>query len=91
MSENGFYLLPTNTLYKKEDTRQLKNFPAGYVRRFYKNLADNVDIRSDFYSRITADVDIPRENIQKDILATSEVFKLTLITMSRKIRSVKIF
>ena len=87
MSENGFYLLPTNTLYKKEDTRQHKNFPASYVRRFYKNLADNVD----FYSRITADVDIPRENIQKDILATSEVFKLTLITMSREIRSVKIF
>ena len=36
MSENGFYLLPTNTLYKKEDTRQHKNFPASYVRRFTK-------------------------------------------------------
>ena len=29
MSESGFYLLPTNKLYKKEETFQLKNFPAG--------------------------------------------------------------
>ena len=34
MSGNGFYLLPTNKLYKKEDTRQLKNIPAGYVKSF---------------------------------------------------------
>ena len=33
MSENGFYLLPTNKLYKKEDTRQLKNLPAGWLCR----------------------------------------------------------
>ena len=44
MSESGFYLLPTNNLYKKENTRQLKNFPAGYVGSFYQNLADNVDM-----------------------------------------------
>ena len=44
MSESAFYLLPTNNLYKKENTRQLKNFPAGYVGSFYKNLADNVDM-----------------------------------------------
>ena len=90
MSDSGFYLLPTNKLYKKEDTRLLKNFPAGYVESFYRNLADNVDnfIGSDSYSRITADADIPREHVQKYILATltlQKVFRLILITLSREI------
>ena len=54
MSDNGFYLLPTNKLVKKENTKRLKNFPAGYVGKFYRNLADNVVnfLSSDFYSRI---------------------------------------
>ena len=69
------YLLPTNKLYKKENTRQLKNFPAGYVWSFYRNLADNIDKGSDFFSRITADADIPREDVQKYILATSDFAK----------------
>ena len=34
MSESGFYLLSTNKLYKKEDTKQLQDFPAGYVGIF---------------------------------------------------------
>ena len=67
--------MPTNTFYKKEDTRQLKNFPAGYVGSFYRNLADNIDIGSDFYLRITADANIPREDVQKYILATSDFAK----------------
>ena len=75
MSDNGFYLFPTNKLYKKEDTRQLKNFPAGYVGSFYRNLADNIDIGSDFYLRITADGNILREDVQKYILATSDFAK----------------
>ena len=75
MSKSGFYLLPTNKLYKKENTRQLKNFPAGYVGSFYRNLADNDDNGSDFFSRITADADIPREDVQKYILATSDFAK----------------
>ena len=75
MSESGFYLLPTNKLYKKNETRQLKNFPAGYVGNFYRNLADNIDDTSDFFSRITADADIPREDVQKYILATSDFAK----------------
>ena len=75
MSENGFYLLPTNKLYKKEDTQQLKNFPAGYVGSFYRNLAENIDIGSDFYSRMTTDANIPREDVQKYILATSDFAK----------------
>ena len=75
MSESGFYLLRTNKLYKKEDTKQLKNFPAGYVGSFYRNLADNIDNSPDFFSRITEDVDIPREDVQKYILATSDFAK----------------
>ena len=32
MSDSGFFLLlPTNKLYKKENIRRLKNFPAVYV------------------------------------------------------------
>ena len=77
MSDSGFYLLLTNNLYNKEDTRQLKNFPAKYVGSFYRNLADNVDnfIGLDFYSRITADADIPQEDVQKYILATYDFAK----------------
>ena len=75
MYENGFYLLPTNKLYKKEDTRQFQNFLAGYVGIFYRNLADNIDIGLDFYSRITADANIPRDDVQKYILATSDFAK----------------
>ena len=77
MSDSGFYLLPRNKLYKKENTRRLKNFPAGYVGNFYRNLADNIDnfTGSDFYSRIAADADLPREDVQKYILATSDIVK----------------
>ena len=75
MSESGFYLLPTNKLYKKEDTKQLNNFPAAYVGSFYRNLADNIDSSSDFFSRITEDVDIPKEDVQKYILTTSDFAK----------------
>ena len=75
MSDSGFLLLPTNKLYKKENTRRLKNFPAGYVASFYRNLADTIDVSSDFYSRIATDADIPREDVQKYILATSDFAK----------------
>ena len=77
MSDSGFYLLPTNRLYKKEKTEKLKNFPAGFVGSFYKNLADNVNnfVGSDFYSQIAADSDIPKEDVWKYILATSDFAK----------------
>ena len=39
------------------------------------NLADNIDDISDFFSRITADADISREDVQKYILATSDFAK----------------
>ena len=75
MSDFGFFLLPTNKLYKKENTKKLKNFPAGYVGSFYRNLADSINTNSDFYSRIAADADIPKEDVQKYILATSDFAK----------------
>ena len=62
-------------MYKKENTKRLKNFPAGYVGSFYRNLADNINTDSDFYSRIAADADIPEEDVQKCILATSDFAK----------------
>ena len=77
MSESGFYPLPTNKLYKKEKTEKLKNFPAGYVASFYRVLADNIDsfTGSDFYLRTAADADLPKEDVQKYILATSNFAK----------------
>ena len=70
-----FFLLPTNKLYRKENTRKLKNFPARYVGSFYRDLVDNVNTTSDFYSQIEADTDIPKEDVQKYILATSDFAK----------------
>ena len=55
----------------------MKNFPAGYVGSFYRSLADNVDnfVGSDFYSWITKDSDLPEDDVQKCILAMSDVTK----------------
>ena len=77
MSESSFYLLPTNKLYNKEKTRRLKTFSAGCVGNFYRNLADNIDnfTGCDFYSIITADTDLPKKDLQKYILATSDFAK----------------
>ena len=77
MSEMGFYSLPTGKLHEKTKNSGLKNFPAGYVGSFYRNLADNVDhfLGSDFYRRIANDSDIPSEDVQKYILATSDFAK----------------
>ena len=60
-------------MYRKPE-KKLKNSPAGYVGNFYRNLADSVDtfLGSDFYGRITNDVDILSEDVQKYILTTSE-------------------
>ena len=77
MSETSFYSFSTGKLHKKPQQSRLKNFPAGYVGIFYRNLADNVDniLASDFYGRIANDVKIPSEDIQKYILATSDFGK----------------
>ena len=59
----------------KKNTWRLKNFPAGYVGNFYRNLADNINTDSNFYSRIAAYTDIPKEDVQKYLLATSDFAK----------------
>ena len=74
MSDFGFCCQQINCI-KKENTKKLKNFPAGYVGSFYRNLADSINTNSDFYSRIAADADIPKEDVQKYILATSDFAK----------------
>lgn len=77
MSESGFYLLPTNKLYKQEKTKRLKNFPTGYAGFFHRNLVDKNDnfTGSDFYSRTAVDAELPRKDVQKYILATSDYAK----------------
>ena len=75
MSDTGFFLLPTNKLHKKENTKRLKNFPAGYVGSFYRNLVDCVDTSFNFYSNIANDTNIPKEDVQKYLLATSDCAK----------------
>ena len=75
MSESVFFLLPTNKLHKKENTKRLKNFPAGYVGNFYRNLADKVDTSSDFFAQISSDVNIPRDDVQKNLLGISDFAK----------------
>ena len=39
----NFISLPTGKLHKKTETKKLKNFTAGYVCKFYRNLANNVN------------------------------------------------
>ena len=73
----SFISLPKGKLRKKTETKKLKNFAAGYLGRFYRNLADNVDssLGSDFYGRIANDADIPTDDLQKYLLATSDFSK----------------
>ena len=61
MSEMGFYSLPTEKLHKKTKKSRLKNFLAGDLGSFYRNLTDKVDnfLGSDLYERITNDANIP--------------------------------
>ena len=68
----SFISLPTGKLHKKPEKRRLKNFPAGYVGSFYRNLADNINnfTGSDFYGKMTNDASIPFEDVQKYIVAT---------------------
>ena len=73
----SFILLPPDTLHKKIEKKRLKIFPAGYVGRLHRNLADNVDnfLGSDFYGRIVNDYVIPSEDVQKYVLETSDFAK----------------
>ena len=69
--------MPTVKLHKKEKQKKLKIFPAGYVGNFYRHLADNADnfLGSEFYGRIANDANLPSEDVQKYILATSDFAK----------------
>ena len=72
--KNEFHIVTyMGTLYKNPEKKKLKNFPAGYVEKFYRNLADDVDnfLGSEFYGRIANDANIPSEDVQKYNLATS--------------------
>ena len=62
---------------KKTKKKRLKNFPAGYIGSFYRNLPDNVDnfLGSDFYGRIGNDYYIPSAYVQKHIPARSDFAK----------------
>ena len=73
----SFILLPTGPLHKKTEKKRLKIFPAGYVGRLHRNLADNVDnfLGSDFYGRIVNDYVIPSEAVQKYVLVTNDFAK----------------
>lgn len=71
------YLCRRVSYIKKKETKRLKNFPARYVEKFYRDLPSNGDsaITSYFYSRTANDVDVPSEGIQKYLLATSDFAK----------------
>ena len=47
----------------------------GYVRNFCRNLADSVECSSDFFLRIAADANIPKEDVQKYLFSTSDFAK----------------
>ena len=73
----SFISLPTGKLDKKPEKKKFKIFPAGYVGRFHRNLTDNVHtfLGSDFYGKTANDANIPSEDVQKYILATSDFAK----------------
>ena len=73
----SFISLPMGKRYKKPEKVKLKNFPAGYIGNFYRNLVDNIDdfLGSDFYGKIANNRDIPSEDVQKYILARSDFAK----------------
>ena len=77
-SKLSFISLPTGTVHEKCEKKRLRNIPDGYVGKFYRNFADNVDhdfLGSDFCGRIANDADIPFADVQKYILATSDFAK----------------
>ena len=76
-NQNEFCLFTDGQAIQKNLKKKLKNFPAGYLGRFYRNLAENVDsfLGSDFYGRIANDADIPTDGVQKYLLATSDFSK----------------
>ena len=73
----SFISLTAGKTHKETKARKLKDFPSGYVGKFYRNLANNIDgaVTSDFYGRIANEADIPSSDVQKYLLATSNFAK----------------
>ena len=74
----SFISLPTGKLHKKKEKRKLKIFCAGYIGKFYRNLANNIGhdfLGSEFYGRISNDADISFDEVQKCILASIDFTK----------------
>ena len=71
------FLTDGQVILKKTEKKKLKNFPASYLVKFYRNLADSVEIflRSDFYGRIANDADRPSQDVKKCLFATSDFSK----------------
>ena len=89
----SFRSLPTRKLHKKSEKLRLTNFSAGCIGRFYRNLADNINIflDSEFYGSIANNADIPSEDLQKYIHATSDFAKgiqTDIDLMSQRIGSI---
>ena len=62
----SFVSLPKGKLHEKTKTKKLKNVPIGYVEKFYRHLAQNIDnsVNRDFYGKIANDAEIPSEDVQ---------------------------
>ena len=76
-AEMSFISSLTGKLHKKTETKKLKNFPASYVGKFYRSLANNVNnaVTFDFYGSIANDANILSNDVQKYLLATSDFAK----------------
>ena len=73
----SFISLPKGKLHEKTKIIKWKIFPVGYVGRFYRNLAQNINsaVGSEFYGCTTGDTTIPPEDVQKYLLTTSDFGK----------------
>ena len=72
-----FFYCQQISCIRKKILEGLRTFLQFMSENYYRNLADNIDnfSGSGFYSRIGADADLPREDVQKYILATSDFAK----------------
>ena len=70
----------------------MKIFLAGDVESFYRNSANNVDnfIGSNFYGKIVNDSNIPANDVQKYILATSDFSKSMQSNINHYVKKKKI-
>ena len=89
MSGNGFYLLPTNKIYKKEDSLgSLRTFRQDMLRVFNR-IWKTISILAGIFIGEKLQMLTFHEKMSKNVswphLTLLKVFRLTLITMSREI------